>query len=111
MLRPNLGKDASWEDVFQRFSGSALGDYLKKVADKVSGPLTSPSMYIPRNYSSRVRGLLEKTDGAGALSHLVARLSLEGLLEQEISHSPEVSCRGGHSRCGSTRCQLFSLTR
>jgi len=87
VLRPNLGKDASWEDVFQRFSGSALGDYLKKVADKGVRTSYKPQYVdrIPKSYSGRVRGLLEKTDERGALSHLVARLSLDGLLEREIS--------------------------
>jgi ATP-binding cassette subfamily E protein 1 len=87
VLRPNLGKDASWEDVFQRFSGSALGDYLKKVADKGVRTSYKPQYVdrIPKSYSGRVKGLLEKTDERGALSHLVARLSLEGLLEREIS--------------------------
>jgi len=87
VLRPNLGKDASWEDVFQRFSGSALGDYLKKVANKGVRTSYKPQYVdrIPKSYSGRVRGLLEKTDERGALSHLVARLSLEGLLEREIS--------------------------
>jgi len=86
VLRPNLGKDASWEDVFQRFAGSALGDYLKKVADKRVRTSYKPQYVdrIPKSYSGRVRGLLEKTDERGALSHLVARLSLEGLLEREI---------------------------
>ena len=87
VLRPNLGKDASWEDVFQRFSGSALGDYLKKVADKGVRTSYKPQYVdrIPKSYSGRVRGLLEKTDERGALSHLVSRLSLDGLLEREIS--------------------------
>ena len=87
VLRPNLGKDASWEDVFQRFAGSALGDYLKKVADKGIRTSYKPQYVdrIPKSYSGRVRGLLEKTDERGALSHLVSRLSLEGLLEREIS--------------------------
>jgi ATP-binding cassette subfamily E protein 1 len=87
VLRPNLGKDASWDDVFQRFSGSALGDYLKKVADKGVRTSYKPQYVdrIPKSYSGKVNGLLEKTDERGALSHLVARLSLEGLLEREIS--------------------------
>ena len=87
VLRPNLGKDASWEDVFQRFSGSALGDYLKKVAYKGVRTSYKPQYVdrIPKSYSGKVNGLLEKTDERGALSHLVARLSLEGLMEREIS--------------------------
>ena len=87
VLRPNLARDASWDDVFQRFSGSALGDYLKKVADKGVRTSYKPQYVdrIPKSYSGRVRGLLEKTDERGALSDLVARLSLDKLLDREIS--------------------------
>jgi len=86
-MRPNLGRNASWEDVFQRFSGSALGDYLKRVADKGIRTSYKPQYVdrIPKSYSGLVRGLLEKTDERGALSDLVARLSLDGLLDREIS--------------------------
>ena len=87
VLRPNLAKDASWDDVFQRFSGSALGDYLKKVADKGVRTSYKPQYVdrIPKSYSGRVKGLLEKTDERGALSDLVTRLSLDKLLDREIS--------------------------
>ncbi|MGV8175882.1 MAG: ribosome biogenesis/translation initiation ATPase RLI [Methanothrix sp.] len=87
ILRPNLGKNASWDDVFARFSGSALGDYLKKVAEKGVKTSYKPQYVdrIPKSYSGEVRGLLEKTDERGALSDLVERLSLDKLLDREIS--------------------------
>jgi len=34
LLIPNLGTNASWDDVLERYAGSALGDYLRKVGNK-----------------------------------------------------------------------------
>ncbi len=87
ILRPNLGKDASWDDVFQRFAGSILGDYLKKVADKGVKTSYKPQYVdrIPKSYCGAVSGLLEKTDERGALADLVEGLSLSKLMDREIS--------------------------
>ena len=87
ILRPNLGKNASWDDVFQRFAGSALGDYLKKVAEKGVKTSYKPQYVdrIPKSYSGLVSGLLEKTDERGALADLVERLSIGKLMDREIS--------------------------
>jgi len=87
ILRPNLGKNATWDDVLQRFAGSALGDYLKRVADKGVKTSYKPQYVdrIPKSYSGLVRGLLEKTDERGALQALVERLSISKLMDREIS--------------------------
>jgi ATP-binding cassette subfamily E protein 1 len=87
ILRPNLGKNASWEDVFSRFAGSALGDYLKRVAEKGVKTSYKPQYVdrIPKSYKGLVRGLLEKTDERGALTDLVERLSIGKLMDREIS--------------------------
>lgn len=86
LLRPNLGRNATWDDVLQRFAGSALGDYLKKVADKGVKTAYKPQYVdrIPKNYSGPVKGLLERTDERGAMSDLVDRLGLARLMEREI---------------------------
>jgi ATP-binding cassette subfamily E protein 1 len=87
ILRPNLGKNASWDDVFHRFAGSALGDYLKRVAEKGVKTSYKPQYVdrIPKSYSGNVRGLLEKTDERGALFDLVERLSIDKLMDREIA--------------------------
>ena len=87
ILRPNLGKNASWDDVFARFAGSALGDYLKRVAEKGVKTSYKPQYVdrIPKSYSGLVSGLLEKTDERGALADLVERLSIAKLMDREIS--------------------------
>ena len=87
ILQPNLGKNATWDDVYQRFSGSALGDYLKTVAEKGVKTSYKPQYVdrIPKSYKGSVRGLLEKTDERGALGDLVQRLSIDKLLDREIA--------------------------
>jgi ATP-binding cassette subfamily E protein 1 len=87
ILRPNLGKDASWDDVLQRFAGSILGDYLKRVADRGVKTSYKPQYVdrIPKSYSGMVSGLLEKTDERGALSDLTIRLGISKLMDREIS--------------------------
>ncbi|HWQ19159.1 MAG TPA: ribosome biogenesis/translation initiation ATPase RLI [Methanotrichaceae archaeon] len=87
ILQPNLGTKATWDDVLARFAGSALGDYLKKVADKGVKTAYKPQYVdrIPKSYSGLVRGLLEKTDERGELDALVDRLGLSRLLDREIS--------------------------
>ena len=86
ILRPNLGKNATWEEVLMRFAGSATGDYLKKVADRGIKTSYKPQYVdrIPKSYSGPVRGLLERTDERGALGELVDQLGLSRLLDREI---------------------------
>ena len=87
ILRPNLGKDASWEEALQRFSGSILGDYLKKVVDKGIRTSYKPQYVdrIPKSYSGMVSGLLEKTDERGALAELTGTLGISKLMDRDIS--------------------------
>lgn len=87
ILKPNLGKNASWDEVLERFAGSALGDYLNKVADQGIRTAYKPQYVdrIPKTYSGPVRGLLERTDERGALEGLVETLGLSRLMDREIS--------------------------
>ena len=87
ILKPNLGKNASWDEVLERFAGSALGDYLKKVADQGVKTAYKPQYVdrIPKSYSGPVRGLLDRTDERGALDGLVENLGLSRLMDREIS--------------------------
>lgn len=86
LLRPNLGKDATWDDVLERFAGSAIGDYLKKVAEKGVRTAYKPQYVdrIPKSYKGTVRELLKRTDERGELDALVDRLGLRPLLDREI---------------------------
>lgn len=86
LLRPNLGKDATWDEVLERFAGSAIGDYLKKVAEKGVRTAYKPQYIdrIPKSYRGSVRELLKRTNERGELDALVDRLGLSHLLDREI---------------------------
>jgi ATP-binding cassette subfamily E protein 1 len=85
-LRPNLSKNASWEDVLSRYSGSALGDYLRKVVNKGIKTSYKPQNIdrIPKTVAGAVRSLLDRTDERGALQDLIDRLALTRLMDREI---------------------------
>ncbi|MDD1742221.1 MAG: ribosome biogenesis/translation initiation ATPase RLI, partial [Methanotrichaceae archaeon] len=86
LLIPNLGTNASWDDVLERYAGSALGDYLRKVVNKRIKTSFKPQYIdrIPKSYSGAVNGLLEHTDERGALDDLVDQLGLRPLLKRDI---------------------------
>lgn len=85
-LRPNLGRDATWDDVLERFAGSAIGDYLKKVTEEGVRTAYKPQYVdrIPKSYKGHVRELLKRTDERGELDVLVDRLGLRTLLDREM---------------------------
>lgn len=87
LLQPNLGSGATWDQVLDRYSGSATGDYLKRVKESGIKTAYKPQYIdrIPKSYTGPVRGLLERTDQRGALEGLVSALGLERLLDREIT--------------------------
>ncbi|NPV63387.1 MAG: ribosome biogenesis/translation initiation ATPase RLI [Methanotrichaceae archaeon] len=87
VLTPNLGARATWEQVIARFSGSALGDYLRKVSEKGVKTSYKPQYVdrIPKSFSGPVRDLLERTDERGALQDLLQQLGISHLLDRNIS--------------------------
>jgi len=87
LMTPNLGRGASWKEVIESYSGSALGDYLRRVVEKGVKTAYKPQYVdrIPKSYSGTVEGLLDKTDERGGLSALVEKMNLLPLMEREIS--------------------------
>lgn len=87
LLIPNLGKGASWGEVIETFSGSALGDYLRRVREKGVKTAYKPQNVdrIPKSFSGTVGELLERTDERGALSELAEKMNLLALMDREIS--------------------------
>ncbi len=87
LMAPNLGRGASWKEVIESYSGSALGDYLRRVVEKGVKTAYKPQYVdrIPKSYSGSVEGLLEKTDERGALSGLAEKMNLSPLMGREIS--------------------------
>ncbi|MDI9645209.1 MAG: ribosome biogenesis/translation initiation ATPase RLI [Archaeoglobales archaeon] len=86
-LKPNLGKEnASWEDVYARFAGSELLDYLKKLAENGLKVSLKPQYieHIPKVYSGKVVELLRKVDERKIFDEIVNKLNLKASLDRKI---------------------------
>ncbi|TAJ43828.1 ribosome biogenesis/translation initiation ATPase RLI [Methanofollis fontis] len=90
-IRPNLGRfeeTASWDEVFRRFTGTELFDYLRHISGKEIRVAVKPQYItqIPKAFSGTVRSLLTRTDERGVLDHLIEELTLSSILDREISN-------------------------
>jgi ATP-binding cassette subfamily E protein 1 len=86
---PNLGSydaDPSWEAVLERFRGSEVQNYVRRVRDGDVTVARKPQYVdqIPKQFDGNTRALLERTDERGALDDLVERLSIAPVLDQSI---------------------------
>jgi ATP-binding cassette subfamily E protein 1 len=87
-LRPNLGKEeASWEEIFDRFAGTELLDYLKQLSEGNVRVSVKPQYIeaIPKVYSGKARDLLAKVDELGVMDEIVEKLGLKNSISREIS--------------------------
>jgi ATP-binding cassette subfamily E protein 1 len=89
-LRPNLGNfdnDVGWEEIFKRYSGTELFDYLQTVSKKSLKIASKPQYidYIPNVFSGSVRTLLKTTDERNILSEITPVLKLDAILDHDIT--------------------------
>jgi len=87
-LKPNLGKEeATWDEIFERFAGTELLDYLKALADGKIRTAVKPQYIeaIPKVCKGKVLDVLKKADELGIVDELVAKLNLENSLNRDIS--------------------------
>lgn len=86
-LKPNLGKeDASWEEIFDRFAGTELLDYMKGLKESRIRVSQKPQYIeaIPKVYSGKAIELLERVDERGMLEEIVEKLSLKESVKREV---------------------------
>jgi len=86
---PNLGKhteDPSWDAVLERYRGSELQQFIKRLIDSEITIARKPQYVdqIPKQFDGKTRELLEKTDERGELDYLVDRLSIRPVMDQPI---------------------------
>lgn len=86
---PNLGnydEPGGWDPVLQKYRGTELGEYLKKVADQKIRAATKPQYVdqLPKVFKGRASDLLRKVDERGLYDDLVARLGLESSVHREL---------------------------
>ncbi|MBD3261133.1 MAG: ribosome biogenesis/translation initiation ATPase RLI [Candidatus Altiarchaeales archaeon] len=86
-VKPNLGGEAGWEDIIERFRGHELMEYLAQVRDKKIRAVYKPQYVesIPRYVSGTVSEVLSKTDERGALNDLTNALDIGNILERDVS--------------------------
>jgi ATP-binding cassette subfamily E protein 1 len=89
-IRPNLGNfelEVSWEEIFKRYAGTELFDYLQTVSKKSIKIASKPQYidYIPNVFSGTVRALLKTTDERNKLAEILPVLKLDAILDHDIS--------------------------
>lgn len=89
-LRPNLGNfdsEVAWEEIFKRYAGTELFDYLQTVSKKSLKIASKPQYidYIPKVFTGTVRALLKKTDERNKLGEMLPVLKLDVILDHDIS--------------------------
>ncbi len=87
-LKPNLGKDeATWDEIFDRFAGTELLDYLKALADGKIRTAVKPQYIevIPKAYKGKAIDLLKRADELGKIDEYIEKLGLENSVKKDIS--------------------------
>ena len=89
-LRPNLGNfdsEVGWEEIFKRYAGTELFDYLQTVSKKSLKIASKPQYidFIPNVFSGSVRSLLKTTDERDKLTEITPALKLDAILDHDIS--------------------------
>lgn len=85
-VKPNLGCDADWDEIYARFRGHEILDYLKKLADGSVKTVRKPQYVeaIPRVLKGKVGDILKEKDERGAMDELVAKLNLTNTLGKDV---------------------------
>lgn len=86
-LKPNLGKEnAEWDEIFERFAGTELFDYLKALSESRVKVSVKPQYIegIPAAYKGNVGELLQKVDEIGKFGEMVERLSLNNAVKRNL---------------------------
>jgi len=89
-IRPNLGNfdtEVAWEEIFKRYAGTELFDYLQTVSKKSMKIASKPQYidYIPKVFNGTAGALLKTTDESGRLADLLPVLKLDSILDHDIS--------------------------
>lgn len=88
-LTPNMGffdEEAKWESILKKYTGTELFEYLQLLSKGGVKVSVKPQYIdvIPKVFNGLVKDLLKTTDERGMLSHYIEKLSLTGILDQNI---------------------------
>ena len=85
-IKPNLGKDAQWPQVLDKYRATEMHEYLERLSRGAIKVAFKPQYVegIPKVVSGKVSDILEKVDERGLLNHFVEELNLENTLDKDI---------------------------
>jgi len=88
-LIPNMGffdEEARWDTILKKYTGTELFEYLQLLSKGGVKVSVKPQYIdvIPKFFDGVVRDLLKTTDERGMLDHYIDKLSLTGILDQNI---------------------------
>lgn len=89
-LRPNLGepnREAGWDEVLRRYTGTELFDYLQTVSRKQIRVAVKPQYIdsIPKVFTGTAADLLKTTDERGKLGEYIDALDMREVIGNDIS--------------------------
>ena len=88
-VRPNLGnfdEEVAWEEIFRRYAGTELFDYLQTISKKSVKTASKPQYidFIPKVFQGTVGDLLKTTDERNKLAGILPVLKLDAILNHDI---------------------------
>ncbi len=86
-IMPNLGTNAEWQEIIERFRGKEIQNYLEKLSLGEIKAVYKPQFVegIVRYVKGNVREILERGDETGNLKNIIERLDLKNSIEKNIN--------------------------
>ena len=85
-LKPNLGSNAEWSEILERFRGNEIQNYLEKLASGEIKAVYKPQYVesIPRYVEGTVEDVLEGRDESGRLKNIVEALDMDSCMGKDV---------------------------
>ncbi|MEA1924720.1 MAG: ribosome biogenesis/translation initiation ATPase RLI [Candidatus Altiarchaeota archaeon] len=85
-LKPNLGGEAKWGEILERFRGNEIQNYLEKLALGEVKAVYKPQYVesIPRYVEGTVGDVLKERDESGRLRNIIAALNMNSCMEKDV---------------------------
>jgi ATP-binding cassette subfamily E protein 1 len=85
-IKPNLGEDAGWEDIIERFRGKEIQSYLERLSRGEIRAVYKPQYVdlIPKRVKGKVLDILKKGDETGNLDNTIESLNLRNSVQKDI---------------------------
>lgn len=85
-VQPNLGAEASWDELIEHYRGHEIQDYFEKIKQGGVKAVYKPQYVesIPRHVSGTVGEVLDKVDERGVVGEIVSQLDISHIMERDV---------------------------